>query len=854
MPASLLTGALFLVIMASGLDAQELSQPAFDQLRGVVNRYLEVTDVVPCLRTVRVADSATILASGDRVVMIQMQGADINTQDDSTFGAIADLNGAGSMEYLSVERVSGDSVIFTAPWVHTYDTRGRVQLVRVSRHVDAQIVGIVVPQPWNGRTGGVVAIDVDKTLSLDADVTSTARGFRGGSVSVKKDICNNRVWTAPLTSGEGGQKGENIASSTTGQDVCAKGSAANGGGGGNGANAGGAGGGGGGRGGNGGDASSLCDPYIGSGGRAGGGLARYVAQQRLFMGGGGGGGHQNNNQGTAGANGGGIVMIRAQIIVATTGKVLSQGETVRDTSAWRNGVALEPGDGTGGGGAGGSVMVEAQQIVGMLTIDVRGGNGGHVGARYQPNGPGGGGGGGIVLIPRPHPNITVLAAGGLPGVHVSFETAPNVFRRPWGATAGDSGIVVAPFTWRMPTDPNLSIAGADTVCDGNTVVLTASDGFADYRWSTGESGRVISVGSAGRYAVTVTDSAGCVRPPKSVDVGVRSAQIVAGPDVNFGTTEVGANLRSSFVIRNVNSESITVSQIILPPDVQVSGNAPPIVVQPGDSVRVGLEFLASRVMSLRDSIRLVVNAPCTATAFVRTSADVTADRVIFSLPQVSTARPAEAVTIPIQARLESPTADIRGVGLRLVVGIDARLFDPTAARGATITGSAIDRIRSLRLIELTIPSVEITQLSSVIAELDGTTLLAGISECPITIEQAVWNRPLGGPATRADTGRLTVGMPCGSSRRAVRFLGRDRFQAHPNPADDVVTIDLGESVARGLAWSVMDALGMNVAAGEFAGPTGPMIVIHLPPIASGRYLLRLAADEGAVNLPLIIQR
>jgi hypothetical protein len=854
MPASYLTGALLLVIMALGLDAQELSQPTFDQLRGVVNRYLEVTDAIPCLRTVRVADSATILASGDRVVMIQMQGADIITQDDPTYGAITDLNGAGSMEYLTVERVSGDSVLFTAPWVHTYETRGRVQLVRVSRHVDAQVVSTVVPQPWNGRTGGVVAIDVDKTLSLDADVSATARGFRGGSVSVKKDICNNQVWTATLTSGEGGQKGENISSSITGQDVCAKGSAANGGGGGNGANAGGAGGGGGGRGGNGGDASSLCDPYIGSGGRAGGGLATHVAKQRLFMGGGGGGGHQNNNQGTAGANGGGIVMIRAQIIVATTGKLMSQGETVRDTSAWRNGVALEPGDGTGGGGAGGSVMVEAQQVIGAMTINVRGGNGGHVGARYQPNGPGGGGGGGIALIPRPNPNITVIAAGGSPGVHVSFETGPNVFRRPWGATAGDSGIVVTPFSWRMPTDPTLSIVGADTVCDGNTVVLTASDGFASYRWSTGESGRVINVGLAGRYAVTATDSAGCVRPPLSVEVGVRNALIVAGPDVNFGTTEVGANLRSSFVIRNVNTESFSVSQITLPPDVRIIGNAPPIVVLPGDSARVDLEFLASRVMSLRDSIRLEVNSPCKATAFVRTSADVTADRVVFTLPQVSTARPAELVTIPIQARLETPTADIRGVGLRLVVGIDARLFDAVTARGATITSTTLDRARSLRLIELTFSSVEITQLSSVIADLDGTTLLAGVTECPITIEQAVWNRPFGGPATRSDTGRLSVGMPCGSSRRAVRFLGRERFQAHPNPADDVVTIDLGESLARGLSWTVMDALGMNVAVGVFAGPTSSTVTIQLPHVASGTYMLRLVADEGSMNLPLIIQR
>ena len=853
MRASLLTVAVVLHILAVRLDAQEQVRPVFDQVRGIVNRYLEVTEVIPCLRTVRVADSPSVLSIGDRVVLIQMQGARITETDDSTHGAIVDLNGAGSVEYLVVERVDRDSVIFTTPWVHTYDVAGRVQLVRVSRHVDAQIVGTVEPLPWNGRIGGVVAIDVDKTLSLDADISATGRGFRGGQVSVRKDLCNGRIWKASYASGDGGQKGEGLASNVTGLDVCAKGASANGGGGGNGANAGGAGGGGGGNGGHGGDASSLCDPYIGSGGRSGFGMSARIAEQRLFMGGGGGGGHQNNDQGTSGATGGGIVLVRAEMIVVTTGTLLSQGETVRDTSAWRNGVALQPGDGTGGGGAGGSIMVEADRIVGNLTVNVRGGNGGNVGARYQPNGPGGGGGGGIVLIPKPHSNITVLAAGGRPGVHVSFETGPNVFRRPWGATAGDSGAVVTPFVWKIPTNPILSVTGADTVCDGTLVELTASEGFAAYRWSTGESGRRISVRNAGRYTVTVTDSAGCVRSPVPVDIGVRSVRVDVDPAVNFGTTEVGVNLRSFFVIRNVSSEPIKISDISLPTDVLLTGVSAPLVIPAADSIRVDLEFVSARVMSLRDSIRLSVTEPCTATETISVSADVTADRVVFMLPEVRAERPSEGVSIPIQARLETFTPDIRGVGLRLVVGIDARLFDVSNATNAQIVGTSIDRDRSLRLIELSLASVDVTQTPAVLCELSGISLLAGVFECPITIEQVSWERPFGGPASRVDTGRLTVGMPCGSARRAVQFLSGALFSVSPNPAVDHITVLLDPLLTSTVSWSIMNVLGERIGHGQ-ASASEHQIVLPVTDLPCGRYLLRLVTAQGVVAIPLGIQR
>lgn len=52
-----------------------------------------------------------------------------------------------------------------------------------------------------------------------------------------------------------------------------------------------------------------------------------------------------------------------------------------------------------------------------------------------------------------------------------------------------------------------------TLCDGETVTLSAPGGFVAYGWSNGADTEQIVVSEAGTYAVTVTSSAGCLSPP-----------------------------------------------------------------------------------------------------------------------------------------------------------------------------------------------------------------------------------------------------------------------------------------------------------------------------------------------------
>ena len=74
---------------------------------------------------------------------------------------------------------------------------------------------------------------------------------------------------------------------------------------------------------------------------------------------------------------------------------------------------------------------------------------------------------------------------------------------PSGCSGADSMLVT------MHTRPQPRIEGRQTLCAGDSTVLTLRESFPAMFWSTGSRERTITVRTSGMYAVTVIDSAGC---------------------------------------------------------------------------------------------------------------------------------------------------------------------------------------------------------------------------------------------------------------------------------------------------------------------------------------------------------
>ena len=63
----------------------------------------------------------------------------------------------------------------------------------------------------------------------------------------------------------------------------------------------------------------------------------------------------------------------------------------------------------------------------------------------------------------------------------------------------------------LPAQPSIVASGDTAFCQGDSVSLSGPAGF-DYLWSTGDTSQTITVDSIGNFALTVTDSNGCVSP------------------------------------------------------------------------------------------------------------------------------------------------------------------------------------------------------------------------------------------------------------------------------------------------------------------------------------------------------
>ncbi|TYZ13561.1 T9SS type A sorting domain-containing protein [Hymenobacter lutimineralis] len=199
------------------------------------------------------------LGAGDLIMIIQMQGASINTTAASKdFGQVTSYGNAGNYEFREVRSVVGNTINLACALTNSYTAAGKVQVVRVPRYTTLTVAtGSTITAPaWDGTTGGIVTLEAtgNITLTTTANINVSGLGFRGGAViatgvdgnsaTATLGTNQNYAFTAYGTTA-GAEKGESIAgyqAGIPGGFRYGRGAVANGGGGGNQHNGGGGGG------------------------------------------------------------------------------------------------------------------------------------------------------------------------------------------------------------------------------------------------------------------------------------------------------------------------------------------------------------------------------------------------------------------------------------------------------------------------------------------------------------------------------------------------------------------------------------------------------------------------------------
>jgi uncharacterized repeat protein (TIGR01451 family) len=397
---------------------------------------------------------------GDMLLVIQMQGADIDSTDTNAYGDgvshavtttvafgangyAGGTNGtnfvAGNYEWTiatnTVSHAGGGTINLHRGLSNSYFTRAgnstqgkqSFQVVRVPQYSNLTLNGGLTVQPWNGATGGILVLDAAGDINLAGQtINGAGRGFRGAAgvevgpqCTAAPDPIGCLEYRGLIAGQRGGSKGEGLVGTparlynndpagTGGGTVVAgaadgyingdlmRGAPGNAGGGGNQHNAGGGGGGNGGAGGRGGNSWNNSQVAYAGTFVGGFGGAPTANSATRWIMGGGGGAGDVGGNGLTQPDASGGA--GGALVVLRASRIVSGGATINVNGA--PGQRSRATDAGGGGGAGGTVVLGAGTggLNGALTVNANGGGGGaYQVVDNEQDGAGGGGGGGVLI-------------------------------------------------------------------------------------------------------------------------------------------------------------------------------------------------------------------------------------------------------------------------------------------------------------------------------------------------------------------------------------------------------------------------------------------------------------------------
>mgnify|MGYP003738112353 FL=1 len=488
--------------------------------------------------TINAAGSAATITAGDLILIIQMQGADINTGNTNSYGdgvSSATASGylstnlyAGYYEYANVASVAGTTINLTYPLINNYYTRAfsagnsirSYQVIRVPRYFNLTInaSSSITAAPWNGSSGGVLVVDAVNVLTFTNStsvITANGLGFRGGGgKNFSGATAGNTNGTGAITNTDyrwnsaattaanttGGSKGEGIAgtpryipnitatTTTTGtvegyvNGSMGWGAPGNAGGGGTDGNAGtneyNPGGGGGANGGAGGKGGAGWENGLNNPNTypTGGYGGSPFAQYALsrVIMGGGGGSGTGNNSAPANE----FFCSGASgggVIIVRAGSYSGNGQVSANGAAATNITNGAQTDAAGGGGAGGTIiLVTTTGNTGISNLTATA-TGGTGGDMSAYFSHGPGGGGGGGIIYTNGTLASSNVAGGANGRTRTCCSAANPLTDTWGSSPGANGRLIV-----LSSPPVLlNGAGSPAACGTLPVTLTRFKGVVE---------------------------------------------------------------------------------------------------------------------------------------------------------------------------------------------------------------------------------------------------------------------------------------------------------------------------------------------------------------------------------------
>ncbi|MBX3044116.1 MAG: choice-of-anchor D domain-containing protein [Candidatus Kapabacteria bacterium] len=346
---------------------------------------------------------------------------------------------------------------------------------------------------------------------------------------------------------------------------------------------------------------------------------------------------------------------------------------------------------------------------------------------------------------------------------------------------------------------------------------------------------------------------------------VLKAEVVEGkydntPEISQMLSVVGLTEERELIIRNNGPYEIEITGFDIPanPVFTLSSNLLGIIIPAGSEERFTVSFSPDAVDFYNDSIivKILIGGCIREFVFYLEGEGIPSKKVHLSVPQMIVEPTLNNFRIPVYAKLEDKDDNLAGFEIEsLKITMHRSVFYPQAIIGGTLINSSLNGEN--RIIEFKIDNITISRNDSLIAEIEGSTLLGDVDFTNIVFSDIQYSmKTLVGEITSSN-GSMRTEICNEGGDRLLRISGMGTSVAvNPNPATEKININ-AVVIEKGVhSIDIVDAVGRITKVTEFtnseAGEMDYSISVPATGLPSGTYILKLQTPTEVIALQFVI--
>jgi len=395
-------------------------------------------------------------------------------------------------------------------------------------------------------------------------------------------------------------------------------------------------------------------------------------------------------------------------------------------------------------------------------------------------------------------------------------------------------------------DISVQIIGNTSICKGDSSLMTLTNKFYSYLWSTGETTESIYAKEEGWIKVSTIDSNGCYGADSIYfdvyEISVNSDDI---QNIDFGRVFIDSDSTLTVSISNEDVSDFTIESIeFKSTNVFTHQSNLPVLVRSGDKYSLDIRFAPDDILNFKDSIVFNIVSPCSlrVTGYIRGTGIV----VLNAFFPDTTGKIGETdFCIPVYSYFETKRQITDNSAWQMTISHDARIFLPDLFSNSPI-------INGRRQAELRGSSPVKTDLS-VFTGYCGTVMLGDNDYSSLDILSMQYDNP--NVIVRTIDGSLRTDGLCIRDLSRLATYDITTMTIEPNPVQDILKIDyylaengslkieLIESIT-GISVPIYETISSKKGSGE--------IIFDVTPNSQGVYFVSLKLNSLIISRKLVI--